>query len=83
MSQNRIKSETCAGVLGLGLDGDDGHKRITRGQDFLLAGGSQETHEVMQETMIKVTERLEERGRRISDASPDEVRDLLHDAMDQ
>jgi len=34
----------------------------------------------MQETMIKVTERLEDRGKRIRDASPEELRDLIGEA---
>ncbi|QDV75533.1 hypothetical protein [Botrimarina mediterranea] len=69
-----------AGVLGVGLDATDGHKRLTRGQDFLLAGGSEETHSRMQETMIKVTEKLGDRGKRIRDASPEELRDLIGEA---
>lgn len=69
-----------SGVLGLGLDATDGHKRLTRGQDFLLAGGSEETHSRMQETMIKVTEKLGDRGKRIRDASPDELRDIIGEA---
>ena len=68
------------GVLGLGLDATDGHKRLTRGNDFLLAGGSEETHSRMQETMIKVTEKLGDRGKRIRDASPDELRDMIGEA---
>ena len=35
--------------MGLGLDGEDGHRRVTRGKEFLLVGGSEETHERMQE----------------------------------
>src|SRR4051794_35199273 len=38
-----------AALLGLGLDGD-GQVRITRGENFLLLGGSQTTHEEMQDT---------------------------------
>lgn len=68
-------------VLGVGLDAQDGHKRLTRGQDFLLAGGSEETHGRMQETMIKVTERLSDRGKRIGDASPRELRELFHEVQ--
>ncbi|MGL4513497.1 MAG: hypothetical protein ACRCT8_10430 [Lacipirellulaceae bacterium] len=30
-------------VLGIGLDAHDGHKRLTHGRDFVLAGGSEET----------------------------------------
>jgi hypothetical protein len=68
-------------VLGIGLDAQDGHKRLTRGHDFLLAGGSEETHARMQETVIKVHEKLAGSGRRIGDASPAELRDLFHDAQ--
>ncbi|MBX9789493.1 MAG: hypothetical protein K2Y37_11310 [Pirellulales bacterium] len=69
-------------LLGVGLDGDDGHTRLTRGEEFVLFGGSADTHGRMQETMIKVVERLERRGRRMADAAPDELRDLLHEASD-
>ena len=27
-------------MLGLGLDGGDGHKRLTKGENFVLAGGN-------------------------------------------
>lgn len=76
------KDETpkVSGVLGIGLDATDGHKRLTRGKDFLLAGGSEETHSKMQETMIKVTEKLGDRGKRIRDASPEELRDIIGEA---
>lgn len=66
-------------VLGIGLDAKDGHKRLTRGDGFLLAGGSEETHGRMQETMIKVGERLSERGKRVSEASLKELRDAFHE----
>ena len=82
MKANRKQPEQVSGVVGLGLDAEDGHKRLTRGEDFVLAGGSDETHSRMQETMIKVTERLDERGKRIRDASPNELRDLIADASE-
>ncbi|MEQ8847836.1 hypothetical protein [Botrimarina sp.] len=83
MDTPKRKKAPVAGVLGIGLDNADGHKRLTRGKDFLLAGGSEETHAQMQETMIKVTERLDQRGKRIRDASPDELRDLISEAADR
>jgi hypothetical protein len=75
------KPNPRSAVLGIGFDAQDGHKRLTRGKDFLLAGGSEETHARMQETVAKVTEKLAERGKRIGDASPVELRDLFHDAQ--
>ncbi|TWT76082.1 hypothetical protein Pla123a_28690 [Posidoniimonas polymericola] len=79
MKSNQPKQKS--GVLGLAFDAEDGHKRLTRGKDFLLAGGSEETHGRMQETLIKVGERLEQRGKRISDASTSELRDVFHDVQ--
>lgn len=67
-------------LLGVGLDGD-GHRRLTRGRDFLLVGGGEETHERMQEHAIKLTEELERRGKHLSDIrSAEEFRDLADKA---
>ena len=70
----------ASAILGLGLDGDDGHHRITQADDVLLLGGSAETHEEMQETIIKVTEALERKGKRIRDAATEEIADLIRSA---
>jgi len=71
-----------AALLGLGLDGDDGHTRLTRGDNFVLFGGSQETHAVMQETAVKVNEHLDRRGKRLEDVSPKEMVDILREIHD-
>ena len=68
-----------AAILGLGLDGDDGHTRLTRGKNFVLYGGSQETHAQMQETAVKVNEHLDRRGKRLEDVSPRELRDIFRE----
>jgi|tagenome__1003787_1003787.scaffolds.fasta_scaffold16352710_1 hypothetical protein len=86
MSKNRLPEEQreqrrVAGLLGLAFDADDGHKRITRGKNFLLAGGSDQTHGVMRETILKVNEELDARGLDLADVSPDELRDLLNEAQ--
>ncbi len=70
------------GLLGIGLDGKDGHSRITKGDDFFLVGGSAETHERMQDLTIRITEQLGRKGKRIRDASPSELRDLADDLDD-
>lgn len=69
-----------AGLLGLAFDVEDGHKRITRGPNFLLAGGSQETHGRMQETAIKVNEHLARKGKDLAEVSVQELRDIVADA---
>ena len=63
-------------LLGLGFDAEDGHKRLTRGKNFVLLGGSEETHSQMQETAIKVNEHLDRHGRRLEDISINELRDI-------
>jgi len=68
-----------AGLLGLALDAADGQKRITRGPNFLLAGGSSETHGQMQETAIKINEHLDRNGKQLADVSPNELRDIVTD----
>lgn len=83
--QNRVTTgnptKRNPSLLGLAFDADDGHKRLTRSEDFVLAGGSEDTHGIMRETVIRVTEKLGDRGKSLRDASPEELRDTLHDVL--
>jgi acyl transferase domain-containing protein len=72
-----------AGVLGIGLDGTDGHQRITRTEEMVLVAGSAETHERMQETAIRFAEELEKRGKRLQDIPAPEAIDMLREAMER
>lgn len=65
-----------AKILGLGLDNDDGHVRITRGRNYHLVGGSQETHAGMQEKCIKFDEKLRDRGRELESLERSEFLDM-------
>ena len=80
MKPTKKKQPRKAGFLGVGLDNEDGHTRLTRGENFVLYGGSQETHGQMQETAVKINEQLDRRGKRLEDCSPHEFLDILHDA---
>ena len=79
MIDNR-KNQDNGMLLGVGLDNKDGHKRVTKGDNFYLAGGSEETHERMTETVIKFNEKLSRRGKRLQDLSPDEFNDMMREA---
>jgi hypothetical protein len=68
-----------AALLGLAFNAEDGQKRITRGPNFLLAGGSQETHGMLQETALKINEHLDRKGKQLADVSPGEIRDIVED----
>ncbi len=74
---SKKKRPRKAVMLGLGLD-SDGHKRLTTGQNFLLMGGSQETHEVMTEKVIKINEKLAAKGKHLEDISHEEFDDIAH-----
>jgi len=63
-------------MLGLGLDCKDGHVRVTKGKNFRLFGGSEETHGAMQEKAIKFNEQLERRRKTLDDINEQEFRDI-------
>lgn len=79
----KLAKAKVAGILGVGLDGTDGHKRITQTDEMTLIGGSAETHERMQETAIKFGEGLEKRGKSLAQTSVREAVDLLREAMER
>ncbi|OHB69678.1 MAG: hypothetical protein A2V70_16375 [Planctomycetes bacterium RBG_13_63_9] len=74
------QKRTSAALLGLAFDNEDGHARITRGENFALFGGSEQTHALMQETAIKVNEHLDKRRKRLEDLTSREFRDICRDA---
>lgn len=77
---NREDDAAQAMLLGVGFDNKDGHKRITRGDNFYLAGGSEETHERMTETVIKFNEKLAKRGKHLQELSREEFTDMMREA---
>ena len=70
---NRIQKKM---LLGMGLDCKDGHVRVTKGKNFTLLGGSEETHGMMQEKAIKFNEHLNKRRKSIDDISEKEFKDI-------
>ena len=62
-------------MVGLGMD-SDGHKRITTGDNFVVAGGTQDTHEQMTETVVKINEKLTERGKCLNTVERTEFNDI-------
>ena len=78
MSNTPKKKQLKAAILGIGLD-SDGHKRLTTGPNFVLAGGTEETHEAMTEKTIKINEKLKARGKQLETVSHEEFRDIAHE----
>ena len=81
-SKSKKKKQEVVGLIGVGLDNNDEHKRITRSEEFLLIGGSQETHENMQHIAMRFSESLKSLGKTLPEATVEEVVDLLHEATD-
>ena len=73
----RKRRPAVRGLLGVGLDNEDGHKRITTGEKFVLVGGSQETHEVMTETMMKTFEELKRRDKVLENVDHRELAEII------
>ena len=71
------KDTQQAHLLGVGLDNDDGHKRITQAEEFSIVGGSENTHERMTETVIKTFEDMKNDGKTLSNIEPEQLSDLL------
>ena len=74
----RKNDQSKSVMLGVGLD-SDGHKRITKGENFALVGGSKDTHEEMTEKAVKINEKLDARGKQLEDVSREEFDDIAHD----
>jgi len=72
------KKKRKAMMLGVGLD-SDGHKRITKGPNFALVGGSKDTHEQMTEKAIKINEKLKARGKQLHEVTHQEFDDIAHE----
>jgi hypothetical protein len=72
------KKKRKAVMLGLGLD-SDGHKRITKGPNFALIGGSKDTHEQMTEKAVKINEKLKARGKELHQVSHEEFDEIANE----
>lgn len=66
-----------AHLLGVGLDNDDGHKRITQAEEFSIVGGSQDTHDKMTETVVKTFEDMKRNGKTLNSVEPQELSELI------
>ncbi|MGB1518545.1 MAG: hypothetical protein ACPHDL_00315 [Limisphaerales bacterium] len=74
-SPNQGGKDAKAMMLGLGLD-SDGHKWVTRGDNFALVGGTEETHDGMVEKAVKINEKLARKGKDLDSVSREEFDDI-------
>lgn len=62
-----------AAIIGLGLDGPLRPHQLIHGEDCLLIGGSEQTHQALLETMLRLDVELERRGVDLGDVEPAEL----------
>ncbi|HAO68144.1 MAG TPA: hypothetical protein DCR17_15850 [Verrucomicrobiales bacterium] len=72
---NNRQKDTKAMLLGVGLD-SDGHKRITKGDNFAMVGGTEETHDGMVEKAVKINEKLARKGKNLNNVTREEFDDV-------
>jgi len=78
---DRRASDEFRLLMGLGLDRDpDGHAHITKGEDFLLLGGSGQTHEAMQDHVERFRHSLKKMGTSFQHATEAEMREAIERA---
>ena len=68
-------------LLGLGLDNNDGHKRITQAERFSIVGGNEETHNTLTEVAIKTFETLDKKGKTLDTVEKKELNDIIHNSL--
>lgn len=68
-------------LLGLGLDNEDGHKRITQAERFSIVGGNEETHQSLTEVAIKTFETLDRKGKTLDTVEKQELKDIIHNSL--
>ena len=78
LPMDRQPTQGKAHLLGLGMDCEDGHKRITKAEDFSIVGGSEKTHDRMTETVCKTFEELDHKKKKLENVEPQELADMLH-----
>ncbi|MEM7674248.1 MAG: hypothetical protein AAF212_12970 [Verrucomicrobiota bacterium] len=64
-------------LMGIGLDNQDGHKRITQADQFSVVGGSEETHDKLTETLVKTFETLDRQGKSLKSVEREELTDII------
>ena len=63
-------------LLGVGLDAKDGHFRFTKGENFRLLGGSEDTHATLQEKAIKINEELSKKKKTLDNIHHEELAEI-------
>jgi hypothetical protein len=70
-------------LLGLAFDGKPDETRVTRGEDFLLYGGSKQTHEMLFETTMRLKEKVVRRGKRLAEINARDWQEITDELQEE
>ena len=68
-------------LLGVGFDAEDGHVRITQGENYDVLMGSDQSHEYIQQLLQKIEDGLNKKGIGLDDLSPEQLGELVQSIM--
>lgn len=68
-------------LLGVGFDSEDGHVRITKGENYDVLMGSDESHDYMQQLIQKIEDALKEQNLSLDDLTPEEFAEFVKKNM--
>jgi hypothetical protein len=81
-SDEKRENRRVVGFLGIGFDNQDGHRRLTQSEHFILVGGSEETHERMQDTAIRFSAALRRQGKRLEETPVEQVIEIFQEVQE-
>ena len=63
-------------LVGLGPDDEDAPRRIISGEHCLIIGGSEQAHDEILETVLRLEAELERRGQHLGEVTPTELAEI-------
>jgi hypothetical protein len=76
MADRRISQRI---LMGIGLD-EDGHARVTKGEEYVLVGGSEDTHGKMQDGVERFRDTLKKMGTSLQRATRDQMQEAAQES---
>lgn len=77
MSEKENKKENAI-IWGTAYNNQDNHKRITKGENFYLCGGSEKNHNNMIEDVLEFNAIRMKYGKRLEDLTESELHDIVN-----
>ena len=73
----RVNQKKIVRLLGVGFDAEDGHVRITKGENYDILMGSDESHEYIRKLICKIEDELRFRDMKLDDLTPEELQEFI------